>query len=135
MNDIFARLRSDTLRSAFATCAIGMLLAGCSTLPSSGPTGSDVVKAARVDTSNLPFTLVEIETPAALPAPPAIAPVSLSESLPQPTDLLGAGDVLDITVYEAGVALFGGSSLRSAANGSLTFDPTSNALLANWHFV
>jgi polysaccharide export outer membrane protein len=35
--------------------------------------------------------------------------------------------VLDITIYEAGVSLFGGSSLRAAANGTVTFDPSSNA--------
>ena len=35
---------------------------------------------------------------------------------PRPTDLLGPGDVLNITVYEAGVSLFG-TALRTAAAG------------------
>jgi polysaccharide export outer membrane protein len=35
---------------------------------------------------------------------------------PRPTDLLGPGDVLNISIYEAGVSLFG-TALRSAAVG------------------
>lgn len=42
----------------------------------------------------------------------------------QPTDLLGPGDVLNITVYEAGVALFGNPTLRLGAAGT-TLDASS----------
>lgn len=128
MNGILACRRSHALRGTVVVVSVvGVLLAGCSTLPSSGPTGAEVEKAARSSVSELPFTVVELDAPAALPAPPSIVPANLPESLPQPTDLVGPGDILDITIYEAGVTLFGGSTLRAAATGSLTFDPSSNA--------
>jgi polysaccharide export outer membrane protein len=79
------------------------------------------------DAGSLPFTFIEIDKPAALPPSPTPPKLNLVEELPRPTDLLGAGDVLDITIYEAGVSLFGGSSLRAAANGAVSFDPSSNA--------
>ena len=45
---------------------------------------------------------------------------------PRPTDLLGPGDVLNITVYEAGVSLFG-TALRTAAAGGTTVVDTSSS--------
>jgi protein involved in polysaccharide export with SLBB domain len=53
--------------------------------------------------------------------------MTLVDQLPQPTDLLGPGDVLDISIYEAGVSLFGGSNLRAAATAGVVIDPSSNA--------
>ena len=50
-------------------------MAGCATLPSSGPTGIEIRHAAVAKTGQFPFTLVEVETPAAIPAAPAV-PVS-----------------------------------------------------------
>jgi polysaccharide export outer membrane protein len=40
----------------------------------------------------------------------AAASASLAELPPPPTDLIGPGDILDITIYEAGVTLFSPSS-------------------------
>jgi polysaccharide export outer membrane protein len=114
-------------RCGLVALAAFLVLAGCSTLPSSGPTGTEVRKAATAEINGLPFSLVEVDRPSALPPSPVVAPSDLIERLPQPTDLIGPGDVLDITIYEAGVSLFGGSSLRAAANGTVTFDPSSNA--------
>lgn len=103
-------------------------LVGCATLPASGPTGSEVRRAAVARPGQYPFTLVEVESPAAIPPTP-IAPVSvLATPPPPPTDLLGPGDVLNITIYEAGVALFGNSGLRSAVVSSGgTVDTASTA--------
>jgi polysaccharide export outer membrane protein len=70
--------------------------------------------------------LIEVEGPAAIPAGPP-APASTLLSMPaQPTDLLGPGDVLNITIYEAGVALFGNSALR-AAGAAAGIDTSSSA--------
>jgi polysaccharide export outer membrane protein len=50
------------------------------------------------------------------------------ELVRQPTDLLGPGDVLNITVYEAGVTLFGSSAARiAAASGGEGVDTSSTA--------
>lgn len=46
---------------------------------------------------------------------------------PQPTDLLGPGDVLTISIYEAGVALFGNSAL-TAVPGAVNTSSTAEKL-------
>jgi polysaccharide export outer membrane protein len=96
-------------------------------LPNSGPTGHEIRKAARTaSTSDFPFVLVEVERAADLPAVPTRPATNSLTLIRQPTDLLGPGDVINVTVYEAGVALFGGSALRSSA-GAVGFDPSSSA--------
>ena len=101
--------------------AVAAMLSGCASLPSSGPTGIEIRQAAGAE---YPFTLVEVQTAATVPAPLVTPAPSLAVMPPQPTDLLGPGDVLNISIYEAGVALFGNSGLRAAAGG---FDPSSTA--------
>jgi polysaccharide export outer membrane protein len=46
---------------------------------------------------------------------------------PQPTDLIGPGDVLNIAVYEAGVSLFGTALRTAAVAGSSGVDTSSTA--------
>lgn len=68
--------------------------------------------------ADLPIKLVQVQTIADVPVVPAIAVPSSPplEPPPMPTDLVGAGDVLDINIYEAGVTLFSGGA--SAAGGA-----------------
>ncbi len=106
--------------------AAALMLAGCASLPVSGPTGTEIRQAANPKAGQYPFTLIEVATADALPAAPAVPGSSLESMPPRPTDLLGPGDVLNITVYEAGVSLFG-TALRSAAAGSGAMDTTSTA--------
>ncbi len=85
-------------------------LAGCATLPTNGPTRKQVEKSVEASVAELPIQLVQVET---IDAVPVAAAVASSESLlpeppPLPTDMVGAGDVLDINIYEAGVTLFSG---------------------------
>jgi len=128
MKDFLVLPRRRSLCGVSGMLASALFLASCSTLPSSGPTGAEIKKAAGESISKTRFTLVEVETSADLPPPPGVAPLSLIEKLPQPTDLIGPGDFLNISIYEAGVSLFGNSSLRAAATaGSANFDTTSNA--------
>lgn len=103
--------------------ALASLLGGCASLPTSGPTGSQIKKsiANPEAQAQLPIRLAEVRSAADLPAPPeATASDALVELAPPPTDLIGPGDVLDITIYEAGVTLFasggsaGGSDLKTA---------------------
>lgn len=110
------RVRSVSLRAAMvATCSLAV--AACSALPVSGPTGASIQRAARQasaagPTASLPFKIVEVVdasvVPAAAPVPRSPLPVPLAP----PTDLIGPGDVLNITVYEAGVSLFGRGATR-----------------------
>jgi len=105
-----------------------MMLSGCASLPVSGPTGSDIKHAARAEQAQFPFALVELESNAQVPPAPSLPAKTLADALPRPTDLLGPGDVINITIYEAGVALFGNSNLRSAvAAGGGAVDTSSTA--------
>lgn len=65
----------------------------------------------------MPIRLTEVQAVADLPPPPlAAASATLTELAPPPTDLIGPGDILDITIYEAGVTLFASGS-GSAGSG------------------
>lgn len=111
------------IRLKFLTAlAITGTLSACATLPSSGPTGSQVID--RVETSAGEIQLVSVTDMASLPAPTAPPRMTLAELPPPPTDMVGPGDVLEISIYEAGVSLFGNEG-RVAP--SAAFDPSAKA--------
>ncbi len=84
-------------------------LQGCASLPTSGPTGKQIEKALRTPEQTLPITLVKVTGISDVPVPDAGAPTAILPSLtPPPTDMVGPGDVLEISIYEAGVTLFAG---------------------------
>lgn len=87
-------------------------LAGCATLPSSGPTGGQIEKSLTSPQDGSQIQLVQVNTVADVPNSGANAiPATLLPSLaPTPTDMVGPGDVLDINIYEAGVTLFAAGS-------------------------
>lgn len=100
------------------------ILGGCTTLPRSGPTGSQVQEAiedSQEAASGPQIRLVEVDS--AETVPPALAPVQwqLPTRQAPPTDMIGPGDVLAISIYEAGVPLFGSNGASSELTGS--FDP------------
>jgi polysaccharide export outer membrane protein len=126
----------DPRRAALAglmACSV----AGCASLPSSGPTARQVVAGEREDASALGFKVVEL-TAGTLPGAdqvPLMSPTALA-ALDQPgrVDLIGAGDVLSISVFEVGVTLFGGNSQlgsgvggTAGAAGAASFDPSARA--------
>ncbi|HET7281474.1 MAG TPA: polysaccharide biosynthesis/export family protein, partial [Sphingomicrobium sp.] len=118
--------RGGSFRRAVLLSA-ALSVAGCATLPSSGPTGIEIRHAAAGKAGQFPFNLVEVENAAAIPPAP-VAPVpSLTTMPPRPTDLIGPGDVLNVTVYEAGVSLFGTALRTAAAAGSTVVDTSSSA--------
>ena len=103
-----------------------LLLGACSTLPSSGPTGSQIEETAReAQAAGLAIEVVPVANIADVP--PVAAPVEWQMPVldPQPTDMVGPGDVLSITIFEAGVALFGGGSTALGTPGG--FDPSVRA--------
>jgi polysaccharide export outer membrane protein len=87
-----------------------VLLSACATLPSSGPTGNQITRAVTAPESNI--QLVEIADISSLPTSPAPIPLTLTNLAPPPTDTVGPGDVLDISIYESGVTLFGGGATK-----------------------
>ena len=125
MSTICVPQRSGSFRGAVLASAGALAIAGCATLPSSGPTGNEIRHAAVAKPGQFPFTLVEVENAAAIPLAPAIAASTLTSMPPRPTDLIGPGDLLNITVYEAGVSLFG-TALRTAATAGTTAIDTSS---------
>lgn len=120
---------------AFGTSKIGRLffaavaavgLAGCATLPSSGPTGSDIRSQVTKDAGKLGITLVQVQTVNDLPQPPAPpAPFRADYTPPPPTELVGPGDVLNVSVFETGIALFGRSASIQTDGGGI--DPAARA--------
>lgn len=88
--------------------ALLVSLAGCATFPASGPTKKQLEKTLQPGKSNIPIAVVEVQTEAAVPAPAfgGTLGTTLPNLPPPPTDLIGPGDILDINIYEAGVALF-----------------------------
>ena len=103
-------------------------LGACATLPISGPTGSQIFKANKDVQAPLKFTLVELTDLSALPIEPALPPVAISPAPPPPTELKYieeydyaiVNDVLDISIYEAGVTLFAGGARETVAGGAPT---------------
>lgn len=102
--------------------AVGLsfALAGCAAIPSSGPTGGEIRTQVRADTDHLGISLVEVTSVAQLPQARQTSPLFSPEYVPPPpTELLGPGDVIDIAIYESGIALFSrpSASLGAAAGG------------------
>lgn len=106
----------------FASLLLASLLAGCASLPTSGPTGSQLTSSIAETQPQVPIQLNEVASVADLPpSPVAAASAQLADLPPPPTDMVGPGDILEITIYEAGVTLFapsgasaGGGDIKSA---------------------
>lgn len=96
-------------------------LAGCASLPTSGPTKKQIEKSVLNPEQATPIRLVQLLTITDVPAPAKSEPISIPQAnlAPPPTDMVGPGDVLDINIYEAGVTLFssGGAAAAEKATG------------------
>jgi len=107
-----------------------MSLGACSTLPSSGPTGPEIRKGVLEPESDsekqLGMSLVQVVDASTLPPAPVMPAIELADLAPPPTDMVGPGDVLNIAIYEAGIALFGGGggAAALAREGAAPFDPS-----------
>jgi polysaccharide export outer membrane protein len=119
--------RGGLFRGLSVVLLLAVALSGCATLPSSGPTGVEIRHAAAAKPGQYPFTLVEVQTPSAIPPAPVVPSSALVAMPPRPTVLIGPGDVLNITVYEAGVSLFGTALRTAAAGGTTAVDTSSSA--------
>lgn len=117
--------RSCSFRGAPALFLACATLTGCASLPSSGPTGMEIRRSVADRSNPYPFALVELDTIAEVPAPPVVPASALANMPPRPTDLIGPGDVLNVTVYEAGVSLFG-TALKASSLGGMGVDTSSS---------
>jgi len=119
--DHSCRLRTRAPAGRLATTAMATALAlglgACASLPISGPTGSAVLKTAARGNDAVPFHVVELSDVSTLPAVADKPAIEVPALPPPPSDMIGQGDVLEISVYEAGVALFSGNSSRGSAPG------------------
>jgi len=120
-------LSSSPRISLTMLAALSLSLAGCASLPSSGPTGAQIVKAQQDATNPVPFKIVELNDLATLPAPSTLAaPGFMTAAIaPRPSDLIGPGDVLNVVIYEAGVTVFSGSNAKLSEVGG--YDPSAHA--------
>lgn len=99
-------------------------LAGCASLPTSGPTGKQIEKSALAPEAGLPIQLVQISAIADVPAAaPGTSSAALPDLAPPPTDMIGPGDVLEINIYEAGVTLFAGGAGSSGQANHIAASP------------
>lgn len=111
-------------RSARAVCALSLaaVLAGCATLPASGPTGRQVERGTTDKDASVHFQIVdlngaEIATLARVPESGTRTIASLAKE--GEVDRIAPGDELGITIYEVGLTLFGGTAAFGSTGPSL----------------
>lgn len=117
---------SPRLRLTGALATLAILLSGCATLPSSGPTGRQVMSGAQDSEAALKFQVVELDGAAfqkLIQVQPAGRAVGQLAALAREgrVDRLAPGDVLQISIYEVGMTLFGGGT-SSNAPGNVEVD-------------
>lgn len=125
------RLRSARLPVFGALLPLAAMLAGCATLPASGPTGGQLRAQIADPAATTPINLVAIRSMADVPVS-AQSPAVFRDDYtpPAPTELVGPGDVIEIAVYETGVTLFGGAAASApapAAGGATGLGPGARA--------
>lgn len=107
------------VRGLFATSGL-LLLSACATLPASGPTAGEIMKAPR-NAAGPRFRIVDVtaaSVQAAAAAPSAPVATLANLAAPSRSDVVGPGDVLTIGIYEVGVSLFGTTSDSGLSNPS-----------------
>ncbi len=109
------------------TLMLAVLTSGCATLPSSGPTGRQVMSSATDPENALKFQVVDLDGAAfqkLVSAPPAGRPIGQIASLAREgrVDRISPGDALQVNVYEVGMTLFGGSTGAGFGSSSVMSD-------------
>lgn len=108
-------------RTVGSLSMLAVLLSGCATLPSSGPTGRQVISGAKDPKAELKFDVVDLDGAAfkkLLAVQPAGRAVGQLATLAREgrVDRIAPGDALQVNIYEVGMTLFG-SSTQSATLG------------------
>jgi polysaccharide biosynthesis/export protein len=111
-----------------AVTLIPAMLTACATLPSSGPTRSEI-EHDRAGQALMGFQIVNIDTPGAVAAAAAAAPPPLP-SLSQlaangDVDMIGPGDILSINIFEVGAGLFSGNATSLGSETGTGYSPSA----------
>ena len=105
-----------------------MLLTGCNSLPESGPTEHQINQAAHdLKKNTLNYSIIQISPDLidilASQAPPLFSSLDAGRSplTPPRNDTIGPGDIIQVSIYEVGSALFSpnGMSMSAGANTSM----------------
>lgn len=104
------------------------MVAGCASMPASGPTASELLRGTEPDHNKIGMQVMDIDSS-------VINQIAQSDAHRQAgsmtlallsrqgrADAVGPGDQLDISVFEVGAALFGGARM-----GAEAFDPSAQA--------
>jgi polysaccharide export outer membrane protein len=107
-------------RAARASLSLVLLLSACGSLPSSGPSNDEVLDKSVAEHNTLGIHLVDL-TPAAVQAlrdrpEPSLSIIDTLRTN-RPVDLLGPGDVISVSIYEAGNGLFNTQRSQSTGEG------------------
>lgn len=100
-----------------ASLMIVALLAGCSSIPRDGPSGRNISQSATTPERQGDYALVDLDFPTSerLRQAPAPTLTGLSAaSSNEPTDIIGIGDALTVSIFSPGSTLF-----NSGDNGNL----------------
>jgi polysaccharide export outer membrane protein len=102
-------------------------LAGCATLPSSGPTAGQIASKERQLASTIGYTVVDLNDGGQLPPTQDNPSLRKLAALARSgrVDLVGPGDVLQVTLFEIGVSLFG-STANPTYQGAVS-DPSARS--------
>ncbi len=107
-------------RTARTSLSLVLLLSACSNLPTSGPSNDEVLDKSVAEHNTLGIHLVDL-TAAVVQALRSRPEPSLSiiDTLRtnRPVDLLGPGDVITVSIYEAGNGLFNTQRSQSTGEG------------------
>lgn len=144
-----SRLRTGTPKcrkamqiSTAMACSL-LFLAGCSSLPSSGPTESQFLSAQKDPQKNkLGFGLVQISsdllTILAGDTPTPLSTLDRVTDRPTNNDMIGPGDVIQVSIYEIGNGLFSGggsnasgTSMAAAMAGGTTSTQSTGSILSS----
>lgn len=103
-----------------AAICLALSLSACSTMPSSGPTGSEIRHEVSDPDNQVPMTIIEVTDAASLPVRQSPTAPRLTDLAPPPTDMVGPGDGLSISIFESGISLFGNSNVLSSREQIIT---------------
>jgi|TARA_R100000501_G_scaffold14543_2_gene26316 polysaccharide export outer membrane protein len=86
-----------------------LLLGACATMPTAGPTAKEVLDEEAAAAASIGYRIIDLDT-ATMPPPPdraadlsSLAALAAGQPGPQ---RIGQGDILQVTLYEVGAALF-----------------------------
>lgn len=120
----------STVRPLTVLSAATLLLGACSSLPTSGPSNSEVLEQAVSKENPLGLHIVAL-TPAVVSTlrsrPERFAGVFAGLRSSQAVDRLGPGDVVTVSIYEAGDGLFN-SRRSSGADGTTSSGSSAETL-------